>query len=450
MDMFADHVDIEEITQKQEQRDWAAQKTNPTLRHEVVDEVPGPHVSISAEQLRDVLSIRLDAPPANLADADDIVAEESLVKKATRLTRGKTPRRRMKSCIGETGTTEAVAPLPDLARTESVVFEEVDQKELLEQQGAKHRDSLTRYITQHRAGSTIVVDPRSAQMRFNPQAAAQMRYDAMHGALVARNKEVGRRMTHMAQNVQSAGLNVFERSINMLLQFFRHSNTAPGSMVKKRIYNPKTKKHVWRTMPVDHAYLLLHKQPSIHPLERRFEEEVLLRTPRPELGERPCKNGNKCEGLRVARDDCSVLREIVYPEEHEWHMRSPGRSQWKHLATDPPAPRRRCLMCERRAVGIAWGQALASNMDVCDRGVYITNICNIVNMPNEYDLMDVYSCTTNFTGLYAPVVRHDRWSYVVEKGTVPGTQYEATYFRQKNFRGQKSQPQLPFCREPFQ
>jgi hypothetical protein len=471
MDMFQ----IPDVTEQQKQRDWSSGVANPQLFGEQPPEPSGPHVPISSEQISKLREIRMDDankktrsknnnsskdntnnkhnnkdPEEEEGDCTmDIKAPTFLVKKVTTLQKDKDRRRRVDVGVVEPANQEFGPPIADFCRDPETEFDDeaTENAHIHASEStsvAKDRDPLTQYMIRHRRGETVAIDEESGRMTFNPLAAKQMRQDVLLRNMTQRHRE---RIADIAHDMRRSQVTSYERTMNMLLQYFRHSGTAAGSMVTICIENPNTKKKTYRKMPVDHAFLLRGRQPNVHILSRQFEETVLLRTPLVERGERACVNERNCEGMKVMTTHNAVLREIVYPHEYETHTRSPQPDWWEHVAAGKP--RRRCLMCERRMIGIAWGQAIGFNVDMCEHGSYIANIQNIVGFPGEYDRTDVWACTVTFTGMHGPVARHDRKSYSSEDAPVPGTNETAVFFRQHNFRTIQTQPQLDFCPEPF-
>lgn len=154
-------------------------------------------------------------------------------------------------------------------------------------------------------------------------------------------------------------------------------------------------------------------------LERhsRAMEEMFLREPLP--GERPCVEGDQCEGYmipgafkRVALVEYQTMEEIMYHREH---------GKWR-------GKRKHCIMCMRKLASFGYffikSQCVAYDSSMLDVGscmadkrskpLIIAPFSNLVGQ-DEYSIWDVIiSSSSKYLGLIEPVVIHVRWRYQQE------------------------------------
>lgn len=154
-------------------------------------------------------------------------------------------------------------------------------------------------------------------------------------------------------------------------------------------------------------------------LERhsRAMEEMFLREPLP--GERPCVEGDQCEGYmipgafkKVALVEYQTMEEIMHYREH---------GKWR-------GNRKHCLMCMRKLASFAYffikSQCVAYDTSMLDVGscvadkrskpLIIAPFSNLVGQ-DEYSIWDVIiSSSSKYLGLIEPVVIHVRWRYEQE------------------------------------
>lgn len=169
------------------------------------------------------------------------------------------------------------------------------------------------------------------------------------------------------------------------------------------------------------------KGPSIHMHTRKFEDE-LLRTPK--RGERPCANGNRCEGkIGLKVEHPAIAREYINPEEYLKLL----NSDIKYPLDDDgkPVPQRECLLCLRNLFNkLFW--LLNGSMTWLDGWrVFLPCFYNIVNYGrDEYHPGDcIFNPSERYLGLYGPIVKHFAFGYktVVERSE---DGEDIIYFRQ--------------------
>ncbi len=153
--------------------------------------------------------------------------------------------------------------------------------------------------------------------------------------------------------------------------------------------------------------------PEVRVLTRETIEQN-LRTPFP--SERPCVNGDNCEGRKIPTTTPVVLKE--FPP--RWAMESYAKSGlW-------PDKRFQCLMCEREQTNFAYYLAQASCRSILNN-VQISDMCCIEG-PGEYSARSVLASTSrSYLGVTRPVLMHVVSWYTQE------TRDGVVYFRETGY-----------------
>jgi hypothetical protein len=135
---------------------------------------------------------------------------------------------------------------------------------------------------------------------------------------------------------------------------------------------------------------------SIEPVPRSYEEDF-MREPL-HTNERPCANGEMCEGMFIEPSRGVVLREFILPSKAAAQSES---------TTDP---RQLCIMCLRKRTAQMYfefkGSALTVKPDTIIQTYY--NMCNV---DNEYCAGDMIVSWERYIGIIKPIVLHTRTAY---------------------------------------
>lgn len=183
-----------------------------------------------------------------------------------------------------------------------------------------------------------------------------------------------------------------------------------------KFFNQKNSTNTAHLMPQDFPYvraLLLKDQTcgllredreklraSIEVVSRKYEEDRLRE---PIGSERPCIQGNECEGLKCSKieDQNFILVEFLLPSEQAEYDRMGNY----------PQEQRMCLMCKRSHIARAFVNIRADSMGVREDAI-LQDYRNVVGIPGEYCLKDcIVTSKSIWEGLTDPVVLHVRTAY---------------------------------------
>lgn len=195
-------------------------------------------------------------------------------------------------------------------------------------------------------------------------------------------------------------------------QFLNNKNTEKMLQDSKNCFDYIFLRELLKKSPLDSVYTNrkyndVKKRPTVEVSTRSYEESFLRE---PKQTERPCVNGDNCEGLFISTTDKGfVLREYLLPSQYK-----------KFLETNtlPDTPQL-CLLCRRAAVTRMYTNFRA---DGEASSALISDIRNYTTISGEYVLEQCLLPTAHgHVGLYDPVVAHCRKHYVAKR--ISGIKY---------------------------
>lgn len=140
----------------------------------------------------------------------------------------------------------------------------------------------------------------------------------------------------------------------------------------------------------------------------RSQEELMMREPLPH--ERPCINGDSCEGNFIGKTEQIDGFTLVSYESSESLGYFNANKKWP-----PHIPPQKCVICERKSMHDQWCQSMSSSSIRSDRNPtrFTKNITYYNKIgPGEYSGSDTFACdSTQINGSILPVVMHSRIKY---------------------------------------
>ncbi len=195
-------------------------------------------------------------------------------------------------------------------------------------------------------------------------------------------------------------------------QYLNNKNTEKMLQDSKNCYDYIFLRQLLKKTPLDSIYTNrkyneVKNRPVVEVSTRQYEESFLRE---PKQNERPCVNGDSCEGLFISTTDKGfILREYLLPSQYKKFLES---------NTLPSQPQM-CLLCRRAAVTRMYVNARADAEESC---ALISDIRNYVSICGEYTIDQCLLPTSHgHVGLYDPVIAHCRKNYTAKR--ISGIKY---------------------------
>ncbi|MAU14028.1 MAG: hypothetical protein CMH46_00625 [Muricauda sp.] len=196
--------------------------------------------------------------------------------------------------------------------------------------------------------------------------------------------------------------------------FLQNSNTFQSLNNAKNCFDYAFLRKLLQKAPLDTLYLNrknteVNARPVVEVVNREYEEEFLRE---PKTKERPCVQGNDCEGNFISTVEPGkgfTLREFLLPSQYK-----------EYLQNDVlPKERQLCLMCRRAAVAKLY---ISYRSDSVNTDSLISDYRNYAGVVGEYNLDQcLLPCSTSSVGLMDPVACHCRKWYDLKR--VGGIRY---------------------------